>query len=616
MKFLAAIARWESLSVLLLIAMQFRVEGQGHNAPAIPQQILPHVYLLKGNCNAYLLVSGEDGLFIDNTTTDIALLKKVTGVKRIDWVLHTHYHRDQCTGDAKLKYGKTSIAIGSEERDFLAPEVLFSRLNQYAPLITPVVDSVLHTNEVFTWKNYSIRVLGTPGHTSGSLSFAVEVDGKRLLFTGDLIMKGGYIHDLYGMQWQYLENPGIDSSLKSLVHIGSLQPDLLLPSHGELIRDPVGDMNRLVSRLKQFDTLFTFERTPRWNWSGFVQISPHLIQDCGTTTQILIAKNGHALLFDCGTDFTPERLETAKRMFGFNRVDVIIPSHWHADHTGGINALLAHENAAVWAYEPLAAYLEFPWRFPATCFSDISIKADRILRKGERFEWEGDTFTVWENPVHMDQQMALGVQADGLRFLLMADGSACSRHGHIRSAIHCYNGITLKSCLIATANTLREADPYIVVPAHSNAFALSEGTRDEYMDWAVRATKAIRDLLRPELQEMYFNPYWATFYPSRSLISRSGPLKMTLRIRNDGPEIISGTAYIHTYTGVIAEKGEIAFSVSSGGSAEYAIAVSLVGNASPGKYMVSADLECNGAYFSEYALGYLEYGSITSEELK
>jgi glyoxylase-like metal-dependent hydrolase (beta-lactamase superfamily II) len=615
------------LCFVLQIVAPICAGAQDKTSKPFVTKLFSHVFMLRGSCNAYLLVSGKDGLLIDNAVPDFNLLKKATGIVQIDWVLHTHYHRDQCSGDLNLRAGKTRIALGMKEQAFFLPAFLKPPFpitlaqnqetdpyvpGKYAPVIKPGIDKLLCDQEVFTWKEYTIRVLGTPGHTEGSLSFAVDVDGKRLLFTGDLIMKGGYIHDLYNMQWQYLENPGIDSALHSLAAIEHLQPDLLLPSHGDIITDPETEINVLVNRLKEFNSCFKFERTPRWNWSGFVQISPHLIQDCGTTTQILIGVNGHALLFDCGTDFTPKRLETAKRMFGFSRVDVIIPSHWHADHMGGIPTLLNHEKAKVWVWEGLAEHLEFPWHFPATYRTDIFIRADRVLKKGEVLVWEGDTLQVFENPVHMSEQMALAVHTDGLKFLLLADGSACDRHGHIRSAIHCYNGISLNTCMIATATSLKEADPYICVPAHSNGFALCEDARDEYMEWAIRSTNAVSNLLQPELQEFYFNPYWAVMYPARIRVLPGDHATIALRIANSGLKPISGRAYFHGYSGVEPDKKDIYFVLSPGESMDYPLSVRIPGKAASGRYVITADLECNGEFFSEYAQGYLECASPVS----
>jgi len=87
-----------------------------------------------------------------------------------------------------------------------------------------------------------------------------------------------------------------------------LNPELLLPSHGPQIKEPLADLQRLRSRILAFQNRFNIQRAGRWNWSGFVQVSEHVIQDCGSTSQLVISASGDALLFDCGGNFTPERL--------------------------------------------------------------------------------------------------------------------------------------------------------------------------------------------------------------------------------------------------------------------------------------------------------------------
>ena len=159
--------------------------------------------------------------------------------------------------------------------------------------------------------------------------------------------------DLYSMQWIYLQNPGIDSSLASIDKISLLDPDLLLPSHGPEIIEPRADLQRAeITDPDDFRNSFTFKRAGRWNWSSFVQVSEHVIQDCGSTSQLVISEPQvkHSCLI-VGGNFTPERLAEAKQKFGIKRIDVIIPSHWHYDHIDGIPALAASEGAEIWVWE-------------------------------------------------------------------------------------------------------------------------------------------------------------------------------------------------------------------------------------------------------------------------
>ncbi|MCK5463250.1 MAG: MBL fold metallo-hydrolase, partial [Bacteroidales bacterium] len=216
--------------------------------------IQPNIYKLQDACNVYLLRSGNSGILIDAGSDRLAGALKSVGVEQIDWILQTHYHRDQCLGSAGLKNAGTKIAIGKSDADYLQPSVIGLPINisdryllsdelsdfgrRMEPFQKPGVDRALAEGDEIKWNEYTIRVIDTPGHTKGSVSYLVEVDGMLICFSGDLVIEGGYIHNLYSMQWIYLQNPGIDSSVTSIDKISLLDPELLLPSHGPQITEP------------------------------------------------------------------------------------------------------------------------------------------------------------------------------------------------------------------------------------------------------------------------------------------------------------------------------------------------------------------------------------------
>ncbi len=584
--------------------------------------ILPDLYLYKGATNSYLLKSGSSAILIDAGSEGIADYLREIGVSKVEWILHTHYHRDQCLGDMKLKKQGASIGLSSLEKEMLEPAGMqppFEMPAQFllngelpdwgrrmAPFQKPGVDKIFDDGSSFAWNQYLIRVIGTPGHTRGSITYLVETGGKRIAFTGDLIMQGGHVQDLYSMQWTYLENPGIDSSLVSLKKVSEFRPDLILPSHGEIVCDPGHDIRLLEIRLKQVQNSLTFERAGRWNWSGFVQISPHVVQDCGTTTQIIISEEGEALLYDCGDDFTVSRLAEAKRIFGISNIAVIIPSHWHFDHVNGIPGIVKSEGAKVWVYEGLSEHLEFPEHFPTTCWSGITIKPDRVLLDGEEFTWGGYSFRVYPNPAHMEEQMALFALVDDLKFLFLGDGTASNSEGHLRSAIHGYNGISLTTGLIRTAKTVYDASPYLCVPAHSNGFAIHEDTRDEYMAWAVNTTDAILSLLKPHLPETGYNPYWAAFYPARIKVLPGQKVKMALRIKNYCNTGISGHFRLKNYGNIIFEQEIYPYELKPGESKDICFTVKISKVPAPGIHIITADIYCDDELFAELPQGFLE----------
>ena len=584
--------------------------------------ILPDLYLYKGATNSYLLKSGSSAILIDAGSESIPDHLREIGVSKVEWILHTHYHRDQCLGDMKLKKQGVSIGISSLEKEMLEPAGLqppFKITAQFllngelpdwgrrmAPFQKPGVDKILDDGSSFAWNQYHIRVIGTPGHTGGSITYLVETGGKRIAFTGDLIMQGGHVQDLYSMQWTYLENPGIDSSLVSLKKVSGFRPDLILPSHGEIVSDPGHDIRLLEIRLKQVQNSLTFERAGRWNWSGFVQISPHVVQDCGTTTQIIISEEGEALLYDCGDDFTVSRLAEAKRKFGIRNIAVIIPSHWHFDHVNGIPGIVKSEGAKVWVYEGLSEHLEFPEHFPTTCWSGITIKPDRVLLDGEEFTWGGYSFRVYPNPAHMEEQMALFALVDDLKFLFLGDGTASNNEGHLRSAIHGYNGISLATGLIGTAKSVYNASPYICVPAHSNGFATHEDTRDEYMAWVVNTTDAIAALLKPHLPETGYNPYWASFYPARIKGKPGEEATMVLRLKNPDKSLARGSFRLKCYGDFKTDQDVVEFSLKPGEVKDIPFVIQCNNKAAAGLHIVTADITIEEEVYAEFPQGYVE----------
>jgi glyoxylase-like metal-dependent hydrolase (beta-lactamase superfamily II) len=55
-----------------------------------------HLYRFEDACNVYLLADGGAGLLIDAGSAAVLDHLDAAGVKRVEWVLHTHHHRDQC----------------------------------------------------------------------------------------------------------------------------------------------------------------------------------------------------------------------------------------------------------------------------------------------------------------------------------------------------------------------------------------------------------------------------------------------------------------------------------------------------------------------------------------
>jgi len=166
-----------------------------------------NVAVIQRNGKSLLIGSG------DGTILEAA---RQLGINSIDWVLYTDHHRDQCAGAALLKKAGVKIAAPAAEAEFFknatgiwdgADTILYDRMNFRPDLFilrrSVAPDRELEAGETFRWQGLDIQVISTPGPTDGSVSYIVDIDGKRLAFTGDLIYGPGKIWNFYMLQKRF-----------------------------------------------------------------------------------------------------------------------------------------------------------------------------------------------------------------------------------------------------------------------------------------------------------------------------------------------------------------------------------------------------------------------------
>ena len=212
-------------------------------------EISEHLYVLRDTCNVYLVRRGDAGLLIDAGGGRVGELLGDAGVSSLEWVLHTHHHRDQCWGTPGLvaEHG-AKVAVPEYERylfesaeEFWRTRRIFDNYNSRNTFFSPgrdiAVDAVLEDYEVFHWRGIDFHVLPAKGHTFGSSALIAEIDGSTVAFTGDLIAAGGHLHQLHALEYGYGDAAGVAFTLQSLNALRRRAPDRVLPSHGEPIDD-------------------------------------------------------------------------------------------------------------------------------------------------------------------------------------------------------------------------------------------------------------------------------------------------------------------------------------------------------------------------------------------
>ena len=143
--------------------------------------------------NMYFAAADDrsDVVVIDPSSSELALqILKEHGWTLSD-ILVTHRHFDHMLGVAGLKEATgATIRISEADAKGLTSNLVSLSMMQHIS-ITPVEpDVLLHDGNTFEAAGLSFRVLATPGHTAGGITFVC--DGERCVFSGDTLFRESF----------------------------------------------------------------------------------------------------------------------------------------------------------------------------------------------------------------------------------------------------------------------------------------------------------------------------------------------------------------------------------------------------------------------------------------
>ena len=281
------------------------------------ERISEHLYRYEDTCAVYVVVNPNEpdrATLVDFGAGSILTHLGEIGVREVDWILHTHHHRDQCQGDRIAAERGLPIAVPAHERhlfddveNFWQNRRLFHLYyvrNTYFTLTESVpVAAELTDYERFPASGYEFFVLPTPGHTLGSVTLLAEIDGRTVAFSGDLIHSPGKVATFHDLQYQYGATDGVDFALVSLHHLRNQGPQLLCPSHGEVMADPEAGLAALQAKLRGWLDFYSFGQTGATLDEQFLEVTPHIVECTSSTSQFyaIIADSGQALFVDYGS---------------------------------------------------------------------------------------------------------------------------------------------------------------------------------------------------------------------------------------------------------------------------------------------------------------------------
>lgn len=144
-------------------------------------------------------------------------------------ILLTHGHADHIAGNGAMKdrWPDCPLIIGAGDADKLTDPVGNLSAGFGIDLISPPADQTVVEGEVLDLAGFKLRVLDTPGHSSGHVVFVALELSPMQVFGGDVLFAGSVGRtDFPGCSFEVLKQ-SIDEKLFTL-------PDdtVVLPGHG------------------------------------------------------------------------------------------------------------------------------------------------------------------------------------------------------------------------------------------------------------------------------------------------------------------------------------------------------------------------------------------------
>jgi glyoxylase-like metal-dependent hydrolase (beta-lactamase superfamily II) len=285
-------------------------------ATAIPEivRVTPHLYKfsdqLAGKNFSIIIADSGHGLLLDCGIFPEPLLHQLIEqmkmhlrLKQIDALWINHMHGDHFTLGAELqkRYG---VKIWTLDR--IVDKVENPLFYDYCALITSYspeykglrVDRSLRDGEVIEWEGLQLHIDWMPGQTEFGNCLWLELDGKRIAFTGDNLFGDPSDPAQNGHEAVVARNSAIfeEGYLLGSRYLRDLQPDLIMGAHNVLMTNPAAFLDRyhewsqrIITHYKALlpDSNYEYQFDPFWvsAYPYRVDLRDHPVQEVAITVR-------------------------------------------------------------------------------------------------------------------------------------------------------------------------------------------------------------------------------------------------------------------------------------------------------------------------------------------
>jgi glyoxylase-like metal-dependent hydrolase (beta-lactamase superfamily II) len=596
-------------------------------------QLSEGLFVHHGCVNVGILRDGDRGLLIDCGDGDVQSTLNALGITQIDTILFTHHHRDGASGANLLRDEETRIGVPVQERPwFESVETFWNdpktrwHLYDYHPHNLMLAESI-PVRDVYTdgdeiaWGNAKLSVLDTPGHTNGSVSYLIEVDGKRFAFCGDTIYDDGQLWELYSLQKgehtrDYHGFLGARNELAdSLEKLRGTGADALIPSHGNVMHNSGAAIDAVLQRLNQcYDRYVAISALRHYFPDHFTAFEgreghmpiregkavPEFLRHYGTTW-LIISENREAFVMDCGSPYVIREIEKCQTNGEISNVTEFWVTHYHDDHVDVIPEFQERFPCRTLTDAVVADVIENPHGFRTPCISPSVARIDQRTCDGESWTWNEFKMTAYHFPGQTYYHGGLLVEGRGVRLFFSGDSFTMSGIDDYCSGNRNLLGrnVGYDRCL----TLLEQLRPTHIFNCHVNcAFDFT----DEEIRW-MRANLSEREQLYTALfpwehANYGMDEHWVRCYPYEQDVAPGKTANLRVDFTNHSEQERRAICRPITPNSwdVHIPEGEAIIPPKSDGHVSFPIPIPHLDNRTPGRIVIPVEVTYDGCRLGQF----------------
>jgi glyoxylase-like metal-dependent hydrolase (beta-lactamase superfamily II) len=480
-------------------------------------KVAPGVLRSPGPVAGYALVSGDKALLIDAPSTGEDLTGH--GVRRIEGVLLTHYHRAVCAGLTDLpRVVKIRAPKGAEE--WLRPDKVKAywrdslplRGSRTAYLVVPEgIEGITYSladGQTIDWEGWKIEVIDTPGHARAQVAMVAQKEGgPRIVFAGGAFASAGKLWGPYTTDWDHWTDAGLKSAAAGLRKLQAARADILCPTHGPVVTKNIdAALKQSLSAVQEVAFLKSFERytkerlgnPPAYRFLAKEQaesngskpwsrVSEHLWLT--GNTYVLTSREDACLIVDPWGKRSADQFALLQREKKLGPLEVVMFSHAHFDHYDGVYHLPNREQFQVWSLDAVARPISKPFELRAPFLDARPVKFDRTPKDGAELAWREYRFRFHHLPGQSEFSMGVETIIDGKRCYFTADNFF---HQDMFSGSGGWMGLnrSFPGMYAASAQKVLDAAPEWVLAEHGGPFEFSAEDFRRRVQWGQFGVKA------------------------------------------------------------------------------------------------------------------------------